>query len=174
MKIESFRNENLNENCFLVLESAIQIVGLVGELVEWLVGGWSPLHNHTTSWLNLQVEDLQELKTSWIPSWARVWQYCQPCFHSREGTLMKVCHFWHYQFKFRPWWLSRIRETTVNTKMKKTQHFNDYRFLILKKKQKATAWHNLTSTGSVQTLRSNWDLHCLISYFRKYEYPGNT
>ena len=26
---------------------------------RWLVG-WSPLHNHTTSWPNLQVEDLQE------------------------------------------------------------------------------------------------------------------
>ena len=39
----------------------------------WL-GGWSPLHNHTTLWPNLQVENLQELKWTWVPSWARVWQ----------------------------------------------------------------------------------------------------
>ena len=39
----------------------------------WGVGG-SPPHNHTTSWPNLQVENLQELKLTWVPSWARVWQ----------------------------------------------------------------------------------------------------
>ena len=50
---------------------------------KWLVG-WSQLHNLTTLWPNFQVEDLQELKLTWVPSWARERQkwYCP---FRREG-----------------------------------------------------------------------------------------